>query len=173
MKRALLVLWLTLLWLVLWQDLTAANLLSGLAVALLASAVWPLPPQAGRLHRVRPLALAAFTAYFAWRMLEANLILAREALTLDDTTRPGIIAVPLGDVSDLLATIVANAVTLTPGTLTLDMGTDPRTLYVHVLHLHDADRVRRDIRRFEQLALRAYGFDPAQADTGEAPGDQA
>jgi hypothetical protein len=52
---------------------------------------------------------------------------------------------------------VANAVSLTPGTLTLDVDPDPPVLYVHVLHLRDVDRLRREVAPLELLVTQAFG----------------
>ena len=43
------------------------------------------------------------------------------------------------------------------GTLTLEVNMERRMIYVHVLHLHDLEKVRGDLHRFEELALRAFG----------------
>jgi multicomponent Na+:H+ antiporter subunit E len=52
---------------------------------------------------------------------------------------------------------VADAVSLTPGTLTLEVQREPLILYVHVLHLRSVEDVRRDVRRLELDAVRAFG----------------
>jgi multicomponent Na+:H+ antiporter subunit E len=69
----------------------------------------------------------------------------------------GIIAVPLGTHSDALTTLIANAISLTPGTLTIESHPDPTTLYVHVLHVAKIDKVRRDIAQLATLAIAAFG----------------
>jgi multicomponent Na+:H+ antiporter subunit E len=153
--RFILVLWLTGLWVVLWRDVSLANLLSGVAVAVLVTTLFPGRPVHRREHQVRLGPLLAFLAYFLWKLLESNIVLAREVLSPRDRIRTGIVAVPVSG-SDLVTTIVANAISLTPGTLTLDIRSDPRTLYVHVLHLDDIEDVRRDIQRLESLVLRAF-----------------
>ncbi len=159
LRRVALVVWLTLLWLVLWRDLSAANALSGLVTAIAVTAIFPgthgEPPR----HTIRPHWLLAFLLYFHWKLLEANFVLAREIVTPRDHTRRGIIAVPVEGASELVITLVANAITLTPGTLTLEARRDPAVLYVHVLHLYDDERVRRDVRALQRLALRATGTD--------------
>lgn len=176
-RRVALVVWLTLLWVGLWRDASVANLTSGLVVAVATSSVFASRggrdrgPDGGSdvQHRFKPWGAAAFLVYFGGKLVEANLALARAVLSRRDRTRTGIIAVELGDASDLLVTIVANAVTLTPGTMTLQTARHPRTLYVHVLHLHDPERVRRDIHRLEHLARWALGYeDVPGARRGEA-----
>lgn len=169
MTRVVLVVWLTLLWVVLWRDASPANVASGLVIAAMVIVVLP-PRRAGaRNHTVRPLPLLAFLGYFAWQLLVANLVMAREIVTPRDRVRTGIVAVPVAACSDLVITVVANAITLTPGTLTLEARREPSTLYVHVLHLRDLDQVRRDIRTLQRMVVRAIGSAEALALLDAAP----
>jgi multicomponent Na+:H+ antiporter subunit E len=62
--------------------------------------------------------------------------------------------VPLDAVSDLEIAVLANLITLTPGTLCLDVSEDRRTLYVHAMFVSEPDQVRREIKqRFERWIL--------------------
>lgn len=147
--------WLVLVWMVLWGDLSLANLLSGVAVAALVLVAFPHagPGPAGTL---RPLHFLRFFGYFLYKLVEANLIVAWEVVTpSNEGIREGIVAVPVTGASDAVITVVANAISLTPGTLTLEVSRDPAVLYVHVLHLRDIETVRRDVYRLETLALQA------------------
>ncbi|HVM39812.1 MAG TPA: Na+/H+ antiporter subunit E, partial [Acidimicrobiia bacterium] len=86
----------------------------------------------------------------------ANLVLAKEIVTPRDRLRRGIVAVPVETPSDVVVTIAANAITLTPGSLTVEIGEGQQhTLYVHVLHLHDVQEARREIVEFERFASQA------------------
>jgi multicomponent Na+:H+ antiporter subunit E len=70
--------------------------------------------------------------------------------------RPGIIAIPLDARTDLEITLLANLITLTPGTLSLDVSADRRVLYVHVMYIDndDIEAVRRSIKDgFERRVL--------------------
>jgi len=60
--------------------------------------------------------------------------------------RPGIVAVPLDAETDAEITLLANLLTLTPGTLSLDVSADRRFLYVHMMYIEDADVARRQIK---------------------------
>lgn len=153
MKRALSILGLTSLWLVLWRDISAANLVSGLVVSAVVTTGLPSTTQ----HRVRPLALLRFVGYFAVQLIQANIVLAREVLTPQNQIETGIIAVPLDGCSDFVTTIVANATSLTPGTLTLEVARRPEpVLFVHVLHLHDLDDARADVEAMAQRVIAAF-----------------
>ncbi|WP_102958721.1 Na+/H+ antiporter subunit E [Mangrovicella endophytica] len=71
--------------------------------------------------------------------------------------RPGIFAYPLTVDRDLEIALLANLITLTPGTLSVDVSADRRTLYVHALDCSDPDGARRDIADgFERKILEAF-----------------
>jgi len=59
--------------------------------------------------------------------------------------RPGIIAYPLTVTTDTQITLLANMITLTPGTLSLDVSDDRRTLYIHVVDVSDRDKLIGEI----------------------------
>ena len=60
--------------------------------------------------------------------------------------RPGIVAVPLDTRSAAEHTLLANVVTLTPGTMSIDLSADGKTLYVHVLDMESPEAVRKSIK---------------------------
>ena len=72
--------------------------------------------------------------------------------------RSGIIGVPLDAPTDLEITTLANLISLTPGTLSLDVSTDRKTLYVHAIEMEDAEQLKKSLKRtFEQRIMRALG----------------
>jgi multicomponent Na+:H+ antiporter subunit E len=154
-------LWLVVLWQLLWRDVSFANIAGGLVVAAVVTVVWPGRERLAAGHTVRPLRLLIFLGYFAWLLMVSNLVVAREIVTRRDYIRSGIVAVPLAGTSELVTTVLADAITLTPGTLSLEVRQDPPMLYVHVLHVRDVEGVRRDILRLQRLVLQAIG--PADA----------
>jgi multicomponent Na+:H+ antiporter subunit E len=155
--RLALVAWLVVLWQLLWRDVSIANTVSGV---LLAAAIVFVPASVPRLapgYRVRPGRLLVFLGTFAWKLVVSNVVVAREVVTPRDDIRSGILAVPLADPSPLVTTVLATAITLTPGTLSLEVRGEPPTLYVHVLHVRDVEGVRRDIHRLQRLVVEAIG----------------
>jgi len=71
--------------------------------------------------------------------------------------KPGIFAYPLKVATDFEITLLANMITLTPGTLSVDVSEDRRVLYVHALDCLDPDSVRDDIANgFERLIMEAF-----------------
>ncbi|MBA3955231.1 MAG: Na+/H+ antiporter subunit E [Acidimicrobiia bacterium] len=164
MKARLLVgAWLVVVWVALWGDVSAANVVSGVVVSAVLLTFFPLG-LATRPGRFRPLWVLRLLGYFSWKLVEANAVVAWEVVTPRNRINEGIVAVPVTGASDVLVSVVANAISLTPGTLTIEVATDPNVLYVHVLHLHDIDAVRRDVTRLERSVLRAFGTDEAVAE---------
>jgi multicomponent Na+:H+ antiporter subunit E len=94
--------------------------------------------------------------FLIWELVKANFRVAYEVLTPGYGMRPGVIALPLDAKSDAEITLLANLITLTPGTLSLDVSSDRRVLYIHVMHLEDDDLdvVRQKIKDgFERRVL--------------------
>jgi multicomponent Na+:H+ antiporter subunit E len=90
--------------------------------------------------------LVAFAGYYLWEMLKANAIIAYDVLTPTHHMKPGVIAIPTDARTDLEITVLANLITMTPGTLILDVSPDRRTLYVHAMYIDDPAALRRDIK---------------------------
>ena len=157
--------WTVVLWVLLWSDLSLANVLSGLAIGVVVLAVAGPTGSGDPRHRskVAPLAALYFAGYFVYKLVEANLVLAWEIVTPRNRINTGVVEVPLRTESNLATMIVANVITLTPGSLVLEAIGSPPVLYVNVLHLHDLDRVRRDLLRIEELSVRAFGSPAARA----------
>lgn len=165
--RPLLVLWLVVVWVALWGDLTVANFAGGAVVALVLTLALPASGDRGRSTsegaEIHPLAAIRFAGWFAWKLIEANVVVGWEVLTPRNRINEGVVAVPLHDCSDSLTTLVASCVSLTPGTLVIDVDRSPLVLYVHVLHLHEIEEVRAEVQTLERLAIRAFGTAKARS----------
>lgn len=86
-------------------------------------------------------------AYFVKELVVASIRVAVDVLTPQYHMRPGVIAIPLDVTSDFEITLFANMISLTPGTLSLDVSNDRKVLYIHAMYIDvDADTVRRDIK---------------------------
>jgi multicomponent Na+:H+ antiporter subunit E len=103
---------------------------------------------------VRPIRAAGLLLLFLWEILLANLRVAYDVLTPRHRMRPGVIAVPLDARSDAEITLLANLITLTPGSLCLDVSGDRQTLYIHAMYIEDIPTVRRKVKAsFERRIL--------------------
>jgi multicomponent Na+:H+ antiporter subunit E len=154
------------LWVALWEDPSIANVVGGTLAGITAMLLAPVRPRRRGLV-FRPVAAARLTLYFVWQLIVASLVVAWEVVTPRNRINEAVVAVTLHCDHPFIITLVANSVSLIPGTLTLEARDDPPTLYVHVLHLKSVEAVRSDLRRFEELAVLALVADPATALRGE------
>ncbi len=90
--------------------------------------------------------LLRFICYYLWEMVKSNAVIAYDVLTPTHHMKPGVIGIPLDAKTDLEITVLANLITMTPGTLSLDVSPDRRTLYVHAMYINDAEALRQDIK---------------------------
>jgi multicomponent Na+:H+ antiporter subunit E len=90
--------------------------------------------------------LIGFTLYFSWELMLSNFRVAYDVIRPLRFLKPGVIAVPLDLHTDAEITLLANLVTLTPGTLSLDVSDDRKVLYIHAMRVEDGERVRGSIK---------------------------
>lgn len=148
---------LALMWAALWADFSPATLAAGMLVAVGVQLAFPgtSPRPTGR---VRLLATVKLGVVFAWMLIVTNLAVLRRVMTPRLSLHPLVVDVRLPPASDAVVTVVANAVTLTPGTLTLDADrtADGVTLTVHNLDATDPDAVRADVLALYELVTAAF-----------------
>jgi multicomponent Na+:H+ antiporter subunit E len=102
----------------------------------------------------KTIAFLRFFAFYANALFQASLQIAHQVLSPRLTARPGVIAVPLEAERDIEIAALAILITLTPGTISLDVSEDRSTLYVHAMFLHDPEAVLHDIKEnFERGLL--------------------
>jgi len=145
MKTLLLNLLLAMAWVALTGQFLISNFIIGFSVAYLI--LWLAQVEAdpaGYFSKVpKTIALLCF---FLWELIKANLRVAYEVISPRWHMRPGVVAVPLDVKTDLEITLLANLITLTPGTLSLDVSSDRAVLYVHSMYIGDVDEFRRQIK---------------------------
>lgn len=98
--------------------------------------------------------LIAFIFFFLYELIKANMQVAYDVMTPRFYMKPGIIKIPLTAKSDLEITLLANLITLTPGTLSLDVSDDKSVLYVHAMYVKDKQKFIEGIKNgFEKRLL--------------------
>lgn len=140
-------------WAMLTGNFAPANLLLGFALGFLV--LFFARTIAGSANYATKVVQAALlVGYFLWELLLANLRVAYDVLTPRTHMRPGVIAIPLDARTDAEIALLANLITLPPGTLSLDVSADRRTLYIHAMYLDDIDTARYKIKDgFERRVL--------------------
>ena len=147
MNLFLLNLLLALAWVALVGSFEPLNLLFGflLGYVVLAFSERHLVSGSSRYARKSLLSLQ-LAGTFVVDMIKANLRVAATVLSPRPSLRPAVVAVPLDLRSESAITLFTNLITLTPGTLSLDISSDRRTSFVHVLWLEDAGVFRRELK---------------------------
>jgi multicomponent Na+:H+ antiporter subunit E len=148
---------LALAWAALQGDITLANLLVGYGVgyvilALLAKGgVLPSTLVSRGAHAV------GLAGFFAWELIVANMKVAIDVLRPRTTIQPAVVAIPLDVTSDGEILLLSMLINITPGSVTIDLSDDRRTLYVHVMHMVSAEASRREIKEgFERRVKRLF-----------------
>ena len=143
---------LSLVWVGVTGVTTIPNLLTGFLIA--EAVLFTLRPPQGPGPFTRVWKGAGLAAYFLWELLVANARVAYDIVTPTYYMRPAVVAIPLDARTDAEITLLANLISLTPGTLSLDVSADRRTLYVHGMFVRDRESFVRSIKQgFERRLL--------------------
>lgn len=126
-------------------DFTLSGFLWGFTLGYVA--LWITQPLYGasRYFQRAPKTARLF-GHFLVELILSNLKVFWDVVTPTHISRPGIVAVPLNVKTDMEILLFANMLSLTPGTLSLDLSEDRRVLFVHVMFLDDPDRFRQGIK---------------------------
>lgn len=154
------VVWVVIVWVVLWRDVSAGNVLGGLLVGI--GLVWAFPPPPSRwLHRLHPLHAVRFIAHNALAIARANIVVAWEVITPRNRIHQAVVVCPLTSTDPDVVLMVSHSIGLAPGTVVLDVieagEGAPAVLHVHVLHFVSSAATRAEVAELERLALAALG----------------
>jgi len=140
-------------WCGLEGDLNLVNLTFGFALGFVVLA-W-MGEAAGARRYVRRLPrLLAFVPFYIGEIAQGSLQVAWDVVTPNRNRQPGIVALPLDAETDVEITLLANLVTFTPGTLTLDVTEDRRHLVIHGMFVGDPEAFKARLkRRLERRVL--------------------
>jgi multicomponent Na+:H+ antiporter subunit E len=126
---------LALVWIFLTGDISWENLFEGLIISYVI--LFIVRGALGRNKYFRKIpTIIKFFFYFLKELILANLMVAWDIITPTPKMRPGIIALDLDAKTNFEITMFANLITLTPGTLSLDVSEDKKTLYIHSLYIY-------------------------------------
>jgi multicomponent Na+:H+ antiporter subunit E len=156
--RTWVLVWLVLVWILLWGTFSAANIVSGLAVALIITLLLPLPtvPIEGRVH---PLTLMRLIGLVAWYLVLSSAQLAWLAVKPGPPPLSAVLRAQLAIKSDLVLALAVNIINLTPGTIVLEIDQVRRMIYVHVIDVGSdraVNRFYRQIEQIERLLVRSF-----------------
>lgn len=144
---------LTIIWVFLTGSTEVSNFFFGFIVNFLI--LWIISSKDGNDKYVKLIPkLISFFLFFLWEVVKANLQVAYEVITPQNNMKPGIVKIPLEAKTNIEITLLANLITLTPGTLSLDVSEDRKVLYVHSMYVHDKQKFIDEIKNgFERRLL--------------------
>lgn len=88
----------------------------------------------------------SFLFYFLYQMLKANIEVAYDVITPKYFFRPGVVRYPLSARSDFEINVLSTLISLTPGTLILDVSEDKKALYIHAMYLKSPEAFVRQLK---------------------------
>ena len=136
---------LAIIWTGLMGELTLLNLTSGFVLGYLA--LWLIQPLTGASgYFFRVFAWLRLIVMFHYELILSSLTVAWDVLTPRHRARPAIIDVPLDVKTDAGILLVTNLITLTPGTLSLDVSEDRKTLKVHAMFADDPEALCHELK---------------------------
>jgi multicomponent Na+:H+ antiporter subunit E len=159
MTRLPSVVWLTLVWVLMWGTFSVASIVGGVLVAVLVTALFRLPPAPDRLP-VRPLRLVGLILFLVYDLVVSGAEVSWQVLRHGPRARGAIMVVPLISSSDRVVTVMANALSLSPGTMALQIDHDHDVWYVYALGPRDrvaVERARRRVLDMQRRVLAALG----------------
>lgn len=151
MNLFLLNLLLALVWGAVTASFAPANLLFGFVLGYLS--LWTVRHRFEKRAWNRPVRFARLGVLFLVELVLSATRVAKDTLSPRMDFRPAIVAVPLDLDDKLEIMLLANLISLTPGTLSVDVSDDRSTLYIHAMNVDDPDELRRDIKEGFEHAI--------------------
>ena len=165
--------WLTFVWVLLWGQVTVANIVGGILVSLLVLTVMPLPPVPveGKLHLLSALRLLGRVLV---DLAKSSVEVAWLAIRPGAPPLTAILRVHVHVKSDLVLGLLVDAINVVPGTIVLEVDRTARDLYIHVLDVGTTAKVERfysTVAHLEHLFIRAFereqDWQPREIPAGE------
>ncbi len=159
--------WLTIVWLLLWGQLTALNVLGGVVVGALIVALFPFPRVSVHGH-VRPWGTIVLIARFLWDLAVASFSVGWLAIRPAAPPPSAMIMIELVSRSELRQTLTGELISLVPGSLLIELDSRGRRMWLHILDAGTPDKVaaaRRKARLQEHLVVKAFGTDEEIAES--------
>ncbi len=156
MRSLMLNVMLALVWAALLGQFTTGNLIAGFVLGYLA--LWAMQDILGAsTYFIKVRQIISLALVFLWALIQSNVRVAFSVLAPFDKMSPAIVAIPLDIESDAEITLLANMITLTPGTLSIDVSNNRKVLYVHGMHVYDLEAFKREIKEgFERRVKEAF-----------------
>lgn len=144
---------LALAWVALTGSFSLWNILAGFFFGYAALVVMQRQIPALRGYSQRVPRFLRFTVFFLKELAVANVKVAFDVATPVWYMKPGVVAFHLEARTDIEITLLANFISLTPGTLSLDVSDDRRVLYIHAMFASEEEELQESLRELERRIL--------------------
>lgn len=148
---------LAVIWASLWGSLTVWQLVVGFHVGF--AALWIAQPLFGAPsgYYLRAYRVVRLILFFLYDLIISSIRVAYDVLTPRDRSNPAVLEMPLDAKTDIEILLVTNLISLTPGTLSLDVTPDRQTLIVHAMFADDPDAVIADLKNgMERMVMEVF-----------------
>ena len=153
-------------WVLLWGDLSVANLVSGFVLGMVITWVFPLPPIEHH-GRFRLWPHTRLIAILLFDLVRSSFVVAAQAFHFGHTMHNAVVRVDLRTRSDLYLTLTSELVSLVPGSLVMEARRQESVLYLHVLDVRseaDIASARSKVLEAEERVVRSFGSDQEVAE---------
>ncbi|HEX7087770.1 MAG TPA: Na+/H+ antiporter subunit E [Vicinamibacterales bacterium] len=137
---------LALAWAALSGEFSLGNLIEGYLLGYVILALLARGGVMPRNFASRMTSAVKLAGFFAWQIVLANIKVAADVIRPESAIRPAVIALPLDVTSDGEILLLSALINITPGSVTIDLSDDRKTLYVHVMHMETPEQSRREIK---------------------------
>ncbi len=136
----------SMIWALLTGNVSISNLTTGFVLGYVALTL--LYPATGKKlsYFQKSMQFVRFALFFTKELLVTSYRVAVDVVKPLPLMRPGVVGIPLDAETDLEITLLANLISLTPGTLSLDVSPDRKTLYIHAMYVVNPDDLRKEIK---------------------------
>jgi len=169
MSRVTIGIFLLAIWLLMWGEVSVANVAGGVVVITALFLIFPTGDHTLPNRRIHPIALVHLLAYFVGALVMANISVARSILGRRSSVRSEVLIMPLCTSDPGMLTLITTMTVLTPGSLILEVRRDPAAVRVHTFGHGDPAGVASTIRRLEELGIGALGDDAQRASLESRP----
>ena len=144
-KQFLMNLLLSFIWVALTGSMYYTNFLFGFLIGFVI--LWIMSRNDGdRRYFYKVPRIISFIFYFLYQMIKANIQVAYDVMTPRYFMRPGIVRYPINAKTDMEINLLSMMISLTPGTLILDISEDKKTMYIHVMYMENPEKFVRETK---------------------------
>lgn len=137
------------MWMILSSNLEVANIIIGLTLSIVIAFIYTKMFTHEKLHIINPYYFAIYIVILIKNLIISNIQIAIKVLSADMKLNPKVVEVKTSLESDWKKLLLANSITLTPGTLTLDVVDD--VLFIHVIECKDINEKAKITKEFEDI----------------------